>query len=86
MMRVIKTFRINRERGDTEKWASDPGGRRGGGEGGGVQVAECGEGLLDCYTAPPLKKKFVSCPAGGRNCGQSGCRKFFFLLLFLFLL
>ena len=25
-----------------------------------------------------LKKKFVSCPAGGRNCGQSGGRNFFF--------
>ena len=26
-----------------------------------------------------LKKKFVSCPAGGRNYGQSGGRKLFFL-------
>ena len=32
-----------------------------------------------------LKKKFVSCPAGGRNCGQSGGRKIvLFLVIFLF--
>ena len=30
------------------------------------------------------KKKYVSCPAGGHNCGLSGSRKFFFPHLFLF--
>ena len=28
-----------------------------------------------------LKNKFVSCPAGGHNCGQSGGRKIFFFPL-----
>ena len=35
-------------------------------------------------TKATLKKKFVSCPAGGRNYGHSGGRKFFFFFLFLF--
>ena len=29
-----------------------------------------------------LKKKYVSCPAGGHNSGQSGGRKIFFFLFF----
>ena len=29
-----------------------------------------------------LKKKFVSCPAGGHNFGQSGGRKIFFFFFF----
>ena len=32
---------------------------------------------------PPLKK-FVSCSAGGRHCGQSGGRNIFFFLLLFF--
>ena len=32
------------------------------------------------------KKKSVSCPAGGRNCGQTGGRNFFFFFPFYFLL
>ena len=33
-----------------------------------------------------LKKKFVSCPPGGHNCGQSGGHKiFFFGSIYLFL-
>ena len=31
-----------------------------------------------------LKKNFVSCPAGGRICGQSGGGKIFFFTLFFF--
>ena len=35
---------------------------------------------IECQAT--LKKKFVSCPAGGRNCGQLGGRKIFFFTLF----
>ena len=33
-------------------------------------------------TQATLKTKFVSCPAGGHNCGQSGGRKIFFFFFF----
>ena len=41
--------------------------------------------LLDKITVSKaiLKKKFVSCPPGGHNSGQSGgCKIFFFLNIF----
>ena len=41
--------------------------------------------LYGCYDhigEATLKKKFVSCPAGGRNCGQSGGRKILFFPCF----
>ena len=79
-MRVIKTVRINRERGDTAKWASDPRGRRG------VQVAECGEGLLDCYTAPPLKKSLFPVQRVAEIVASRAAANFFFpSSFFLFL-
>ena len=34
---------------------------------------------LDLRPRATLKKKFVSCPADGRNCGQSGGHKIVFL-------
>ena len=36
------------------------------------------------YVQATLKKKFVSCPAGGRNYGYSGGRSFSFFVLFFF--
>ena len=41
--------------------------------------------LLCLYLGHPYKKKFVSCPAGGLNCGQSGGRKIVFFSVFFFL-
>ena len=31
-----------------------------------------------------IKKKCVSCPAGGKNCGQSGGRKILFYFIYFF--
>ena len=44
-----------------------------------------GSDFLHNDVRPPLKKKFVSCPAGGHNNGQSGGRKFLFFLISFFL-
>ena len=38
--------------------------------------------LYNFHTEACLKKKFVSCVAGGRNCGQSGGRNFFIFFCF----
>ena len=40
-----------------------------------------GEGLGEFWGH--LKKKFVSCPVSGPNCGQSGGRNFLLFLVFL---
>ena len=37
---------------------------------------------INYYHEAVNKKKSVSCPAGGRNCGQSGGRNFFFFHVF----
>ena len=43
----------------------------------GIRKSSCSY-LLPLLTQAAHKKKSVSCPAGGQNCGQSGGRNFFF--------
>ena len=50
-----------------------------------VRSAEHENQLKGYYTLRGDEGKFVSCVAGGRNCGQSGGRKIFFFRFFFFL-
>ena len=36
---------------------------------------------LEALIRPPIKKWFISCPVGGRNCGKSGGHKMFCFFL-----